>query len=55
MKIEFKFEIDEKVITPLGQPGIIVTATVDNSRVNQYWINTASDSQCYREDQIKKA
>lgn len=53
--VEFLFDIDTRVETPLEQVGIIFACLLDNTRIKQYWVRTQTGEQCYREDQLTLA
>lgn len=56
MIVEFNFEIDEKVVSPLGQIGIVSWMAVDNSGTKQIFTDLASgQSTWYKESLVKKA
>ena len=50
--IHFKFELDQKVITPLGDEGIITMCGLDYEG-NTYYVITKQMSTWYRESLLK--
>ena len=58
MTVDFKFEIDDKVFTPVNDAsgngiGIITNMSIDNSRDKQVYVQTAVAGNWWREDQVK--
>lgn len=54
MKVEFAFEIDEIVITPLGDKGIVAMLGYDKSGP-QVYVNTSSGGdRWWNQEQINK-
>ena len=51
-KIEYKFNIDDKVITTFGGDGIITMLGYDNGG-NQYYVKTAIGSDWHKEAELK--
>lgn len=55
MKIEFKFEIDEKVSVPgLGQNGIVSMCGVDSGGI-QYYVQMPAGGQWVKEIHLEKS
>jgi|WetSurMetagenome_2_1015567.scaffolds.fasta_scaffold32993_6 hypothetical protein len=53
MQVNFKFDMDDSVITPLGDKGIIFSCLLDNSLFIQYYVLMKGGQGSYfREDQI---
>jgi len=55
MKVDFKFELDQKVKTPLGDTGIVNMVAVDTGNVKVCYIQTATNSQWYKETLLEAA
>ena len=51
MKVEFKFEVDQKVITPFQTQGIISHCCVGRD-ANSYYVKTEKSSEWFYEDQL---
>ncbi len=51
--IEFKYELDEKVITPFGDLGIIGMLGFDDGGP-QYYVKTSVASNWFKESQLTK-
>lgn len=54
MKVDFKFEIGQKVITDLGERGIIDTVAVNSNKNNIYYVRCIVCSNWLNENQIQK-
>jgi len=54
MHIEFKFDLEQKVITQLGEPGIIQTLAVDDSGIT-YYVQTRYCGAWFKELQLRDA
>jgi hypothetical protein len=53
MEVNFKFNIDDIVTTPLGSTGIIDALMIDNGKIKQCYVKFESGQGCYyREDQL---
>jgi len=52
MKINFEYELDQKVITPFNEEGIITMCGFDDGG-NQYYVKTKSQSQWYKEKELR--
>ena len=50
--VEFRFFMDDKVITPFGDEGIVQMLGYDDAK-EQYFIKTANSNQWYKEHQLK--
>jgi hypothetical protein len=55
MTVEFAFEIDQKVKTPIGDLGIVTNLCINNTKQKQVFIQTSNGGDWWREDQIKAA
>lgn len=56
MTVDFKFDIDQKVKTVLGQNGIITNASLDNTKCIQYYVLLENGNGTWlKEDQIEAA
>lgn len=55
MIVDFEFNIDDKVVCPLGKEGIVTSCVLDNTGDKQYWINFSDLSRYWREDQLRRA
>lgn len=53
-KVEFKFDIDEKVKTQFDEPGIIVTLAVDDNNMKMYYVKTKKGTDWNKEKHLKK-
>lgn len=54
MTVTFKFEIDQKVKTVLGNTGMIFSAILDNtSQIQYYVVFKDGNSQYFKEDHLK--
>lgn len=54
MKADFKFEIDQKVKTVLGDSGLIDMCAIDNTKCICYYVKMkGGQGQWLKEDQIK--
>ena len=51
MDVHFKFNMDQRVITPFGEEGIVSMLGVDNGG-NQYWVKAKSNSQWFKENEL---
>ncbi len=54
MKIDFKFEIDQKVITPFDDTGIVEMAAIDNGKSEVYYIKRSNDCQWFKVGQLRE-
>lgn len=54
MKVDFEFDIDEKVITPFEEKGIISMLGFDEGG-KRYYVLTKLNSQWLKETELKKA
>lgn len=52
MKVEFKYEIDQKVKTFFGDVGIIELAAIDDKNLIKYYVQRSNDSQWFKESQL---
>ncbi len=52
MTVTFEFNIDQRVITPFGEDGIIAMLGVDDGG-NQYYVKTKSQSNWFKEKELK--
>ena len=52
MKIDFRFNIDDKVMNPLGTVGIVACLMLDNTKINQVFVKTPTGESWWREDQL---
>jgi hypothetical protein len=50
-RVEYKYDIDQKVKTPFGEEGIVSMLGFDEAG-NQYHVKTANDSQWFKEKQL---
>ena len=53
MKAEFKFDIDDQVVTPFGDRGYITMCALDDNRAKTYWVKTAKGEGWYTENKIR--
>jgi hypothetical protein len=53
-KFAFKFDLDERVMTPFGQQGIIVMLGFDDGG-RKYYVQTSTNSDWYKESQIEES
>jgi hypothetical protein len=51
MDITFKFELNQMVVTPLGDIGIISMIGYDDGGI-QYYVKSSTNSSWFREDQL---
>lgn len=54
MQVEFKFKIDEKIITPFGLKGFIGLCAIGRDG-KSYWVKTSQNSEWFFEDQLEPA
>ena len=47
-KVEFKFDIDDEVVTKFGDPGVVVMLGYDDGGI-QYCVKTDKGSEWYKE------
>ena len=52
MTVTFKFELDQRVITPFEEKGIVSCLGFDDGG-NQYYVKTKSESQWFKEKELK--
>ena len=50
-KLEFKFDIDQEVVTPFGDKGLITMLGFDEGG-NKVFVQTATDGAWFKEKQI---
>jgi len=55
MTVVFEFEIDQKVITPLGKPGMVSMAALDDSSQKTYYVKTDTGGDWFQERLLKAA
>jgi hypothetical protein len=53
MKVEFKFEIDQKVKTMFGDIGVIKSLMVDDTLCLKVWVQRSNDSQWFKESEVE--
>lgn len=53
MKVEFKFEINEEVITSFQKKGIISNCCIGRDG-NSYWVKMETSSEWFFEDQLER-
>ena len=53
-EVLFKYDLDQRVVTPFGDAGLIQMLGYDDAK-EQYFVKTKDNSQWYKEDQIKAA
>lgn len=51
MNVDFKFDIDQRVITPFGDEGLVSMAAIDGEG-QQYHVKTKRNSEWFKEDQL---
>ena len=51
MNATFKFQIDQRVMTPFGRDGIVVSAAVGRAG-NSYYVETEQGGSWFYEDQL---
>lgn len=51
MQVEFKFNLDQRVITPFGEEGIVTMLGVDDGG-NKYYVQTKSEAQWHKEKEV---
>ena len=51
--VNFKYDINDKVVTLLGDKGIVEWLCVNDSNTIQYYVKTSNNNDWFREDQIK--
>lgn len=51
MQVTFKFSLDQPVMTPFGDQGIVSTCGVDDSGV-VYYVKTATGGNWFKESQL---
>jgi hypothetical protein len=52
MKVEFKFDINQKVKTVFGDIGFVQMCCIDDEKHIKYWVQRNQDSQWMKEKQI---
>jgi hypothetical protein len=55
MTVEFVFEIDQKVVTPLGKPGIVSMCALDDTSNRTYFVKTDAGGDWFQERLLKAA
>ena len=55
MTVDFKFSIDDKVKTPIGDHGIVTNLMLDNTNEKEVFIQTSNSGNWWREDQVEAA
>lgn len=53
-KVEFKFDLEQKVKTPFGDDGFVSMLAFDDGG-KQYFVKTASDDKWFKESQLTAA
>lgn len=51
MQVTFKFNLDQRVVSPFGDQGIVSTCGVDNSG-NVYYVKTSSGGNWFKESEL---
>lgn len=51
MEVSFKFTLDQKVLTPFGEAGIILMLGVDDGGV-KYFVTTSASESWFKESQL---
>jgi len=54
MKVDFKFKLDEKVITVFGDNGIVSMLGVDDGGI-VYYVKASNNSDWFKEKNLKRA
>ena len=54
MLVEFKFNIDQRVVTPFEEVGIVEMLGVDDGG-NKYFVITPTNSVWFKEEKLKSA
>lgn len=55
MEFKFMYAVNQEVITPFGDKGIIDTCAVNNSGEATYYVLRDHMSQWFKEEQLKEA
>lgn len=50
-EVTFKFDLNQRVTTPFGDPGIVTTQAVDNGGVS-YYVKTSAGGNWFKEDEL---
>ena len=53
IEVKFKFDVDQRVITPFGQEAIVDNCTLDNGKLIQYYVKTSDGAYWYKETELK--
>ncbi len=53
-RVEFKWSPNDRVITPLGEDGIVAMVAVDDSSVKTYFIRTVNGSSWWTEALLRE-
>ena len=53
MEVKFNFEIDDRVVTPFGKPGIVEMLGFDDGG-KKYFVKTKTESSWFKEKDLEK-
>lgn len=51
MKVEFKFEVDQRVATPFDDKGIVVMCAIDDGGT-RYFVKTSTGGNWFKETEL---